>query len=154
MLVHAYARYVRAEGYPYGVDAATARSITEDARATDDGPGRFDPLSHVAPSVARDPDVRRWWDGAGRRAASPAAAAALQAAVLAADVRALLPDVTAPVTLVHRRACTSCDVGHARYLADHLPDAQLVTVPGTDELWFTGDVEPIVSRVEAALGDI
>ena len=34
------------------------------------------------------------------------------------------------------------------------PDAQLVTVPGTDELWFTGDVEPIVSRVEAALGEI
>jgi len=116
-------------------------------------PGRFDPLSHVAPSVGRDPDVRRWWDGAGRRAASPAAAAALQAAVLAADVRDRLARVAAPVTLVHRRACTSCDIGHARFLADHLPRAQLVTVPGTDELWFTGDVEPILSRIEAALDD-
>jgi len=155
VLVHGYARYVRADDYPFGVDAATARSITEDARATGPGgPDRFDPLSHVAPSVARDPDVRRWWDGAGRRAASPAAAAALQRAVLAADVRPLLPRVTVPVTLIHRRACTSCDVGHARYLADHLARAQLVTVPGADELWFAGDVEPIVARVEAALGDI
>ena len=155
VLVHAYARYVRAGDYPYGVDRATAITITEEARATDAGAAdRFDPLSHIAPSVAGDLDLRRWWDGAGRRAASPAAAAALQAAVLAADVRDVLPQVSAPVTLVHRRACTSCDVGHARYLADHLAHAQLVTVPGTDELWFTGDVEPIVSRVEAALGDI
>ena len=61
VLVHAYARYVRAGDYPYGVDHATAVTITEEARATDGGAAdRFDTLSHIAPSVPRDPVVRRW----------------------------------------------------------------------------------------------
>ena len=155
VLVHAYARYVRAGDYPYGVDRATAITITEEARATDGGAAdRFDPLSHIAPSVARDPDLRRWWDGAGRRAASPATAAALQAAVLARR-RA-------------RRAAAGLGAGHLgppagvhelRRRPRPLPRRPPGPRParhgaGADELWFTGDVEPIVSRVEAALGDI
>jgi DNA-binding SARP family transcriptional activator/pimeloyl-ACP methyl ester carboxylesterase len=148
VLVHAYPRYVRSEDYPYGIDGDTARSTTSDVLDPDPERTGFDPLSHLAPSVATDPAFRAWWNASGRRAASPATAAALHALVHDADVRALLPDVKVPVLLAHRRSCASCDAGHARHLAEHLPDARLAWLPGADELWFTGDVDVLLDEVE------
>ena len=43
--------------------------------------------------------------------------------------------------MLHRRNCLNVDVGHASYLAAHLPDARLRTTPGTDALWFTDSAE-------------
>jgi hypothetical protein len=56
--------------------------------------------------------------------------------------------VTAPTLLLHRTSCTSSDLGHGRYLAEHLPDATLVTLPGADELWFTGDAGQLLDAVD------
>jgi DNA-binding SARP family transcriptional activator/pimeloyl-ACP methyl ester carboxylesterase len=144
VLVHGYARYVRGDGYLYGVDPATASAISDEVLAPEAPPGRFDPLSHIAPSVAADADFRRWWDALGRRAASPTAAAALHDVIRTADARHLLGAVAAPVLLLHRRSCAS----HSRHLAAHLPNARLVVLPGSDELWFTGDTGPLLDEVE------
>ena len=57
--------------------------------------------------------------------------------------------------VVHRRSCAGCDVGHARYLVEHLPDSRLALLAGADELWFTGDAGAVLDQVEsflAALG--
>jgi pimeloyl-ACP methyl ester carboxylesterase len=151
--VHAYARYVRGVGYPYGLDRDTATAISEEVLSTDGPPGGFDPLSHLAPSVAGDPAFRRWWDALGRRAASPTGAAALHALIMTTDVRSVLSAVAAPVLLLHRRSCASTDVGHSRHLAAHLPRARLVFVPGADDLWFTGDTDALLTEVEAFLAE-
>jgi pimeloyl-ACP methyl ester carboxylesterase len=148
VIVHGYARFVRAPDYPYGYDGGTASAMSDEALATGDAPGRFDPLALIAPSVAGDPGFRRWWDALGRRAASPSAAAALHRLIHAADVRDRLAAVAAPVLLVRRRSCAGHDVGHARHLADHLADARLVELAGADELWFTGDVDPLLAEVD------
>jgi DNA-binding SARP family transcriptional activator/pimeloyl-ACP methyl ester carboxylesterase len=147
-LVHGYARYTRADDYPFGIDQETARHASEDSRAPQPPAGAFDPLSAIAPSVAGDDGFRRWWDETGRRAAGPATAAFLHDVVLNSDVRDRLRDVQAPVLLLHRRSCASCDVGHARYLHDHLPRARLEMVAGADDLWFVGDVTTLLDRVE------
>jgi pimeloyl-ACP methyl ester carboxylesterase len=154
VLVHPYPRYVRGDGYPYGVDPVAATAVSTDVLRVDGDPGdgeRFDPLGHIAPSVARDPAFRAWWDATGRRAAGPGAAAVLHAVVHGADVRALLPRVRAHTLLVHRRACGSYDPGHARYLEAQLPDARVVTLPGADELWFTGGAGAVVELVTGLL---
>jgi pimeloyl-ACP methyl ester carboxylesterase len=153
VLVHGYARYTRGDGYDFGVDRETAASASADVLDVDDPGAGFDPLAHIAPSVARDPQFRRWFDAVGRRAASPSVAADLHAGILAADVRDLLPAVTVPVLLVHRRSCASVDIGHARYLRDHLPAAELVLLPGADELWFVGDHDTLASEVDRWLDD-
>ena len=49
--------------------------------------------------------------------------------------------VSAPSLVLHRRSCLNLDSGHARYLAEHLPEARLVTPGGTDSLWFTDSSE-------------
>jgi pimeloyl-ACP methyl ester carboxylesterase len=151
VLVHGYARYVRAPDYPYGVDAETAAASSSDALEPEPAPGAFDPLAHIAPSLARDAGFRRWWEATGRRAASPATAAALHDAIYRFDVRPLLPAVGVPALVVHRRSCASCDVGHARYLVDHLPRARLALLPGADELWFAGPREPFLAELTAFL---
>jgi pimeloyl-ACP methyl ester carboxylesterase len=153
VLVHGYPRYTRAADYPYGVDPDTAAAATDDVLALDERPARFDPVAHLAPSVARDPGFRRWWDAVGRRAASPATAAVLHRAVHETDVRPLLGDVVAPTLLLHRRSCASCDVGHARFLAAHLRQATLTMLDGADELWFTGDTGSVLAEVERWLGE-
>jgi hypothetical protein len=84
----------------------------------------------------------------GRRAASPADAAALHDAILHADIRHLLHRADVPVLVLHRRSCASCDVGHARFLVDRLPDARLALLPGSDELWFTGDTDPLFAAID------
>ena len=111
--------------------------------------GAFDPLAHIAPSVAGDDGFRHWWEGMGRRAASPATAAAIHEVVHAADVRDVVGRVAVPTLVLHRRSCASCDIGHARWLAAHLPDARLAVVPGADELWFTGDTGPLLAALDA-----
>ncbi len=153
VLVHGYARYTRSRDYPYGVDPDTALATSAEVLALEPRTGRFDPLSHIAPSVASDAAFRRWWDSMGRRSAGPGAAAALHAVVQAADVRSVLAQVAAPVLLLHRRSCASCDVGHARFLADNLPQAQLVLLDGADELWFVGDVEAVLDEVDTFSAD-
>jgi DNA-binding SARP family transcriptional activator/pimeloyl-ACP methyl ester carboxylesterase len=154
VLVHGYARYTRGDGYPYGVDHDTAVSTSADVLDVDATEPGFDPLAHIAPSVAGDPEFRRWFDDIGRRAASPHVAAALHHAIHRADVRHLLPAVSAPVLLLHRRSCASVDIGHARYLRDKLPNAQLVLLPGADELWFVGDTAALTDEVDRWLADL
>ena len=148
VLVHGYARYTRGDGYDFGVDRDTAAAVSADVLDVEQVAAGFDPLAHIGPSVARDPQFRRWFDDTGRRAASPSVAAALHATIRDADVRHLLPDVATPVLLLHRRSCASVDIGHARNLRDHLPDADLVLLPGADELWFVGDTEALAIEVD------
>jgi pimeloyl-ACP methyl ester carboxylesterase len=151
VLVHAYARYVRAADYPWGVDPETAAAISADVLSTAPAVERFDPLSHIAPSVASDPAFRRWWDAAGRRAASPATAAMLHGVIRETDVRSRLDAVRAPTLVLHRRSCASCDIGHARHLTDRLAAARLVVLPGADDLWFVGDADALLDEVDAFL---
>ncbi len=148
VLVHGYARYTRADDYPWGVDPNTASAVSAEVLSLDDRPTRFDPLSHIAPSAAADPHFRLWWDTLGRRAASPTSAAALHAVIHGSDVRPILAGVAQPALLIHRETCASADVGHLRYLSEHLVASRVAMLPGADELWFVGDADGLLDEVE------
>jgi pimeloyl-ACP methyl ester carboxylesterase/DNA-binding SARP family transcriptional activator len=137
VLAHCYARYQRADGYPHGVDPAATRRLIRDAVSPAEPEHRVDTVAHVAPSVAGDDGFRRWWTRIGRRGAGPATAMAVRALATRTDMRDRLPDVGCPTLILHRRHCVNVGIEHARYLADHLPNAELAIVPGSDSLWFT-----------------
>ena len=67
------------------------------------------------------------------------------------DIRDLLPAITQPVLVLHRTGDTWIEVGHARYLAEHLPAASYVELPGTDHRPWLGDSEAIADEVELFL---
>jgi pimeloyl-ACP methyl ester carboxylesterase len=105
-------------------------------------------LAAMAPSLAGDEAARRAWGRAQRLAATPTAARALLRMMLDIDVRPLLPAIRVPVVILHRVDEVAVDVSHSRYMAEHIPGARYVELPGSDHLPWIGDVEPIVAEVQ------
>jgi class 3 adenylate cyclase len=53
------------------------------------------------------------------------------------DVREVVPSVHVPTLILHRRHDHLVNVRNGRWLAEHLPNAKLVELPGTDHiLWY------------------
>ena len=105
-------------------------------------------LAAMAPSLAGDDAARRAWGRAQRLAATPTAARALLRMMLDVDVRPLLPAIRVPVVILHRADEVAVDVSHSRYMAEHIPGARYVELPGADHLPWIGDVEPIMAEVQ------
>ena len=105
-------------------------------------------LAAMAPSLAGDDAARRAWGRAQRLAATPTAARALLRMMLDVDVRPLLPAIRVPVVILHRAGEVAVDVSHSRYMAEHIPGARYVELPGSDHLPWIGDVEPIVAEIQ------
>ncbi len=85
-----------------------------------------------------------------RACASPGMVRAMVEAARHLDVRAALPAITVPTLILHRRD-EWVPIEAARDLAERIPGARLVELPGKDHLFFAGDWEPVVSEIEAFL---
>ena len=105
-------------------------------------------LAAMAPSLAGDDAARRAWGRAQRLSATPTAARALLRMMLDVDVRPLLPAIRVPVVIVHRVDELAVDVSHSRYMAEHIPQARYVELPGSDHLPWIGDIEPFVAEIQ------
>ena len=105
-------------------------------------------LAAMAPSLSGDDAARRAWGRAQRLSATPTAARALLRMMLDVDVRPLLPAIRVPVVILHRSGDVAVDVSHSRYMAERIPGARYVELPGPDHLPWIGDVEPIVAEIQ------
>jgi class 3 adenylate cyclase len=65
-----------------------------------------------------------------RYAASPGAARTNLEMNFEIDVRAVLPAIRVPTLVIHRVGDPLVPIGAARYLAEHIPDARLLELPG------------------------
>jgi class 3 adenylate cyclase len=89
------------------------------------------------PDAARDPAFLRWALRSLRLAYSPRDASTLFAAQTQMDVRSTLASVRVPTLVLHREDYPSIALDHGRYLAEHIPGAKLVVLPGRDlQLWM------------------
>jgi class 3 adenylate cyclase len=141
VLVNAYARLRRDDDYPAGfpphvVERILARSYIGDGEAT------------VISGTSGQPAFHAWWQRYQRHAVSPGVAAAMRAMMFDVDVRAVLGSIQAPTLVAHRRDDGWIRVGHGRYLAEHIPRAELVELEGDEDLFFQGDVDELVGRIE------
>jgi len=85
-----------------------------------------------------------------RSAASPHMAKTLIDNVLDVDVRDLLPSIRVPTLVLHRQD-EFIPVENAHYLAEHIPGARLVVLPGMDHIPFYGDAEGYAEEIEEFL---
>jgi class 3 adenylate cyclase len=68
------------------------------------------------------------------------------------DVRSILPSIRVPTLVLHRRDARHHRVAFGRYLAEQIPDAKYVELPGADTLPFNaGDFGPLLDEVEEFL---
>ncbi len=105
-------------------------------------------LSTLAPSVANDKHFQQWWATYLRRSVSPGAAMAFGRMNTQVDIRHVLPAVRVPTLIMHRTDDRDVDVGGARYIAERIPGAKYVELPGEDHLHFVGDQDAILDEVE------
>jgi pimeloyl-ACP methyl ester carboxylesterase/DNA-binding SARP family transcriptional activator len=105
-------------------------------------------LDAFAPSVARDPGYRAWQSRYERQSATPAALGELLEMIEAIDVRPLLPSVTVPALVLHRRDDPIVPVELSRELASLLPDARLVELDGRDHFSHVGDIDAWADQLE------
>ena len=90
----------------------------------------------LSPGAAENPRLREWYGRLERLAASPGTAAKLMLMNGEVDVRAVLPSIQAPTLVMHRAGDRFIDVRHSRYLAQHVPGARYVELPGDEALSF------------------
>jgi class 3 adenylate cyclase len=101
-----------------------------------------------APSLADDPGEVAAWSRRLRAAASPSAIEALWLMALQADVRHILPTISCPTLVLHRRGDRAISVHAARWMAEQIPGARFVELPGHDHFPWVGDQDAILGEIE------
>lgn len=161
VLMHPTARLTQAHDYDWTWSSAEARD-REFVAPVIARWGSGENGARIAPVLAaKDPSFVRWWGRWERLGASPGTAEQRLRLIGKLDVRAVLPRVQTPTLIVDRPAAPAMDSRHARYFAEHIPDAKLVELPGRDAISFGDGSDAYIeatqefilgTRREAALG--
>ena len=108
-------------------------------------------LNVWAPSVASDERTSSNVAAYMRAAASPGAVKAVMQMNREIDVRNVLPTVRVPTLIAHRTGDRNISIEQARYMAERMPNARFVELPGEDHMLWFGDRETLLGEVEEFL---
>lgn len=145
VLYGTYAKRLRSPDYPWAPTEEERRVYAEEierrwAFSAD--------MERMCPSA--DAAMARWWEARARAAASPGAARALIETNSRIDVRDVLGAVRVPSLVLHRRGDRDSRAEEGRYIAERIPEARFIELPGVDHVpWI--DADQIVDEVEEFL---
>jgi class 3 adenylate cyclase len=108
-------------------------------------------MGALAPKSGSNQRLQQWFAKLERLAASPGTAAKLMMMNAEVDVRAVLPFIQAPTLVVHRSDDRYIDLRHSRCLADNIPGARLLMLPGEEVISFGPESELLLEEVEEFL---
>ena len=145
VLLGGYARLLRGEDYPDGVEQASVDQITG---LILDQWGAGNDLDFTNPSKAGDEEFRHWYARSQRMSASPATAAAMARQWFEIDVRSVLPAIKVPALVMARAANVMYPMQHTRYLAEHIAGARYIEFPDTDLLYYVGNTDGVLDAIE------
>ncbi|MDX1685184.1 MAG: adenylate/guanylate cyclase domain-containing protein, partial [Saprospiraceae bacterium] len=105
-------------------------------------------LEWIMPSMADNKDYYASLARYLRSAASPGAALALARMNTDADITNILSSIKVPTLVLHRTGDKDAKIEEARYIAERIPDARLVELPGIDHLFWVGDTYSVIAEIE------
>jgi pimeloyl-ACP methyl ester carboxylesterase len=146
ILFGSYAKTAATEDYPWGpakMDGRWGRMIANW------GTGRN--LVEWVPSVAGDESTQAWWGRYERNAVSPGALLEILRLNAEIDIRDVLSAIRVPTLVIHRTDDQTISVENSRYLAEHIPGARLVELPGADHSAAFGDSDAVIAETEEFL---
>jgi class 3 adenylate cyclase len=111
-------------------------------------------VSDLAPSLADDEGFRRRLSSYLRLSASPGAALALARMNTQIDVRNILSAIRVPTLILHRTGDLDANIDEGRYIADRIPGARFLELPGPDHLPYVGDQAEVTDEIEEFLTGI
>lgn len=150
------ATWTRADDYPWARSREEVLAFikeTDDRRGTE--PWLDETLQALAPTTARDDATRRWWRRWVQTSVSPGATRALSVMNSEIDVRHTLPAIRVPTLVLHRVDDEDTLLDEGRYLAERIPGAELVELPGVDHGWWVNSKQIVreIRRFVTALRD-
>ena len=152
VLVGTYPRELWAPDYPWGEREDEYRRAIEELERTWGTPEHAEQTAaRLAPSASEE--GRRALATLLRQSASPGAAAALQRMNMEIDVRHVLPSIRVPTLVLNRTGDDPFTVAGSRFIAERIPGAEHVELPGSDHSISAGDVEPVLAEIERFLED-
>jgi pimeloyl-ACP methyl ester carboxylesterase len=143
------ARTTADDDYPYASPREVAEQVMDELIA----PYWTDAVlvEVFAPSLADDPAEVEAWNRRAQASASPAAMGALWQMSLQVDVRDVLPSVAQPTLVLHRRGDHAASVHGSRWMAEQMPNATYVELPGSDHFPWVGDQDAVLGELEEFL---
>jgi class 3 adenylate cyclase len=129
ILINAFAALSRSDDYEAGVTPEVYEQWMRDLEHVW-GSGRF--LRASTPDDPVDDAQLRELARVERQSMSPTTVGTIFRWLYATDVRAVLPVISAPTLVLHTVENRWIPIGHGRYLAQHIPNAQLVELPGAN----------------------
>jgi class 3 adenylate cyclase len=137
-----------APDYPW---AETQEERERYIEGLEDNWGADGDIRRIAPSAAADPAFTKRLATYFRQSASPGDAAALLRVNTEIDIRAVLPTISVPTLVIHRTGDLDSKVEEGRWIANQIPDAKLVELPGQDHLPWVGDQDAVLDETERFL---
>jgi pimeloyl-ACP methyl ester carboxylesterase len=153
IVVGSYARVLWAPGYPSGHHEEEYRTYIEHVGREW---GTAEHSARVAQSLApsADDEGRRALATLLRHSSSPGSAAAYARMNMDIDVRHVLSAIRVPTLVLNRSGDSDAIVGGSRYLAEHIPGARHVELPGSDHSITAGDPGPPLREIEGFLTEV
>ena len=153
VLWSAFPRYTWAPDYPWGLSEQEAE---EETRGYLSGWNSLESMLEVVEGYApsADEETKLAMAAVMRQSASPGDVERLSRMAHEIDVRNVLSAIAAPTLVMNRAEEHPVNVEGSRYLAEHIPGARHVVLPGTDHLIAAGDQRPLLNEIERFLADV
>jgi class 3 adenylate cyclase len=128
------------------------RQIEEMVRRWGDREDAADRFARGSPSATEE--ERRSFARVIRLSVSPGSAAAYVRMNLDVDICDVLPLIHVPTLVMQRTQIEPLDIRNGRYLAEHIPGARLVELPGRDFAPQLGDTDRLFAELESFLKEV
>jgi pimeloyl-ACP methyl ester carboxylesterase len=103
------------------------------------------------PSVAADPELLARAERGEQLGASPGMLFKIILMYMDVDVRPVVHAIQAPTLLLHAHGDRVVNVRHSRWLAEHIPGAKLIELPGIDHSVWYSNADAVLDEVEEFL---
>jgi class 3 adenylate cyclase len=113
-----------------------------------------DYVKGLAPTAFIDDHALEAWTTLFRITGGPGTAIAQATIERGTDVRHVLPALHLPTLVLHRTDEESYSIAEGCFLAEHIADARLVELPGSDHLAWEGDSDLLVSEIDRFLRSV
>ena len=151
VLYGAMGRTTEAPDYPWASPADALRESAAEFIAPYWGRQAEGMVELFAPSFADDPRAAEFMARMERSAASPAMVQKIFEMFLDIDVRAILPTIQVPTLVLHRHADRVVNRRAGKELAERIPGARYVELPGIDHVPWAGDSDAVLGEIEEFL---
>jgi pimeloyl-ACP methyl ester carboxylesterase len=145
ILYGSFARLLAGDDYPMGIAPEAFEPFEK--RITEKW-GTGVSLRAFVPSLAGDEAVVAAWGRLERLSVSPAGIRAMLNIAVATDVRHILPVLRVPTLVLHSEGDRPVPIALGRYIAEHIPGARFVALPGVDHAPAGANAQGLLDEVE------